>query len=131
MDAKLLACLRSGAEIPPPLVPIVYEYGAFLVSTLIVIFLNMYWCLQILRDFPVGSEFGIDYKSWKTGDQFMGLKMIPPGVHFVYVSVKGMPRIGVFYLYWCRVNCSHFRILPQFPTKRSFGEEMEQRDGGS
>ncbi|KAF8362731.1 hypothetical protein PRIPAC_89654 [Pristionchus pacificus] len=81
MDAKLLACLRSGAEIPPPLVPIVYEYGAFL----------------ILRDFPVGSEFGIDYKSWKTGDQFMGLKMIPPGVHFVYVSVKGMPRIGFFH----------------------------------
>ncbi|GMT14800.1 hypothetical protein PFISCL1PPCAC_6097, partial [Pristionchus fissidentatus] len=81
MDAKLLACLRSGTDIPAPLVPVVYEHGAFI----------------ILRDFPVGSEFGIDYKSWKTGDKFMGLKMIPPGVHFVYVSVKGMPRIGFFH----------------------------------
>ncbi|GMR36623.1 hypothetical protein PMAYCL1PPCAC_06818, partial [Pristionchus mayeri] len=81
MDAKLLACLRSGTDIPAPLVPIVYEYGAFL----------------ILRDFPIGSEFGIDYKSWKTGEKFMGLKMIPPGPHFIYVSVKGMPRIGFFH----------------------------------
>lgn len=48
MDAKLLACLRSGAEIPPPLVPIVYEYGAFLVSTIIVIFPQY---LLVLADF--------------------------------------------------------------------------------
>lgn len=27
----------------------------------------------------------------------MGLKMIPPGIHFIYVSVKNAPRIGFFY----------------------------------
>lgn len=38
----------------------------------------------IFQDFPAGSEFGIDYQSWRVGDQFKGLKMIPPGIHFVY-----------------------------------------------
>ncbi|PIO57298.1 hypothetical protein TELCIR_21295, partial [Teladorsagia circumcincta] len=52
---------------------------------------------EILKDFPEGHEFGIDYKSWTVGPKFMGLKMIPAGVHFVYCSVKGAPRIGFFH----------------------------------
>ncbi|KAI1716149.1 AAR2 protein [Ditylenchus destructor] len=46
---------------------------------------------------PTGMEFGIDYKSWQVGPKFLGLKMIPPGLHFVYMSVKDAPRIGFFY----------------------------------
>lgn len=38
----------------------------------------------IFLDFPPGSEFGIDYNSWTTGEKFKGVKMIPPGVHFIY-----------------------------------------------
>ena len=39
-----------------------------------------------LGDFPRGSEFGIDYLSWRTGPKFAGLKLIPPGVHYVHWS---------------------------------------------
>ena len=38
----------------------------------------------IFLDFPVGSEFGIDLHSWNTGDKFRGVKMIPPGMHYIY-----------------------------------------------
>jgi len=38
----------------------------------------------ILLDVPVGTEFGIDYNSWEVGPNFKGVKMIPPGIHFVY-----------------------------------------------
>lgn len=40
----------------------------------------------IVRDVPTGTEFGIDMKTWNTGDKFMGVKMIPPGVHIIYFS---------------------------------------------
>ncbi|XP_033757862.1 protein AAR2 homolog [Pecten maximus] len=51
---------------------------------------------------PEGTEFGIDYNSWKVGAQFRGVKMIPPGVHFVYYSActkegETGPRTGFFY----------------------------------
>lgn len=38
----------------------------------------------VFLDLPAGSEFGIDYCSWQVGEQFKGVKMIPPGIHFVY-----------------------------------------------
>ncbi|XP_045207760.2 protein AAR2 homolog [Mercenaria mercenaria] len=55
----------------------------------------------VLLDMPEGSEFGIDYNSWTTGPKFKGVKMIPPGIHFVYYSAKscslGGMRTGFFY----------------------------------
>uniref|UniRef100_A0A914H0E4 Protein AAR2 homolog n=1 Tax=Globodera rostochiensis TaxID=31243 RepID=A0A914H0E4_GLORO len=53
----------------------------------------------VLKDFPVGCEFGIDYRSWVVGPNFLGMKMIPPGVHFVYFSVPGAPRIAFFHCF--------------------------------
>lgn len=38
----------------------------------------------VFLDVPRGTEFGIDMKSWNTGDKFRGVKMIPPGPHYVY-----------------------------------------------
>lgn len=38
----------------------------------------------IFLDVPVGSEFGIDMKVWNTDHKFKGIKMIPPGPHFMY-----------------------------------------------
>ncbi|KAF8939813.1 a1-alpha2 repression [Dissophora ornata] len=32
-------------------------------------------------------EFGIDVNCWNTGPRFKGIKIIPPGVHFVYYSL--------------------------------------------
>lgn len=38
----------------------------------------------LVLDVPEGTNFGIDLKSWETGERFKGVKMIPPGLHFVY-----------------------------------------------
>lgn len=53
----------------------------------------------LVLDVPEGTNFGIDLKSWETGERFKGVKMIPPGLHFVYHSAVGQhgdtaPRIG-------------------------------------
>ncbi|KAK6058063.1 AAR2 protein [Cooperia oncophora] len=81
MAFHILHTLKHGAELPKEVVNYMYSSGGFV----------------ILKDFPEGHEFGIDYKSWTVGPKFMGLKMIPAGVHFVYCSVKGAPRIGFFH----------------------------------
>ncbi len=75
-----------GLEMPPDVARSLSESGATL----------------LLLDFPVGAEFGIDLCSWNTGERFKGVKMIPPGVHFVHWSsvsrVGGAvgPRTGFF-----------------------------------
>ncbi len=33
---------------------------------------------------PIGTEVGIDFNSWRTGEKFKGIKMIPPGIHYIY-----------------------------------------------
>lgn len=43
--------------------------------------------LFIFLDVPLNTEFGIDYNCWRTGENFKGVKMIPPGIHFVYYNV--------------------------------------------
>ncbi|VVC44710.1 AAR2, N-terminal,AAR2, C-terminal,A1 cistron-splicing factor, AAR2 [Cinara cedri] len=53
-------------------------------------------------DVPSGMEFGIDMMSWATGDKFKGIKMIPPGIHFMYYSATDKygntaPRCGFFH----------------------------------
>ena len=57
----------------------------------------------ILLDVPHGTEFGIDWKTWTTAERFKGLKMIPPGIHFIsYNAVSKFdgsiaPKTGFFY----------------------------------
>uniref|UniRef100_A0A8C5R821 Protein AAR2 homolog n=1 Tax=Leptobrachium leishanense TaxID=445787 RepID=A0A8C5R821_9ANUR len=58
----------------------------------------------VLLGVPEGTEFGIDCNSWEAGPRFRGVKMVPPGVHFIHYSVKRTggsrgetgPRTGVF-----------------------------------
>eukprot|EP00039_Didymoeca_costata_P017072 m.313569 g.313569 ORF g.313569 m.313569 type:complete len:341 (+) comp16491_c4_seq1:88-1110(+) len=58
--------------------------------------------LIIVLDMPVGTEFGMDYNSWNVGPKFRGVKMVPPGLHFIYYSSVGRttnetgPRTGFF-----------------------------------
>lgn len=40
--------------------------------------------ILVLLGMPEGTEFGIDYNSWVVGPLFKGVKMIPPGIHYVY-----------------------------------------------
>ena len=42
----------------------------------------------VLFDVPEGTEFGIDYNSWHVGPKFKGIKMIPPGFHFIFYRYK-------------------------------------------
>lgn len=53
----------------------------------------------LIMDVPEGTEFGMDLSSYKTAENFRGVKMIPPGVHFLYTSCQGpygdsAPRVG-------------------------------------
>ncbi|XP_069682395.1 protein AAR2 homolog [Periplaneta americana] len=53
----------------------------------------------VFLDVPQGTEFGIDMKSWNTGEKFKGVKMIPPGLHYVYYNAINKdgdtaPRVG-------------------------------------
>ena len=49
--------------------------------------------ILVVLDMPVGSEFGIDCNSWETGHKFKGIKMIPPGFHYIhyrYISLLSL-----------------------------------------
>ncbi|CAJ0585561.1 unnamed protein product, partial [Mesorhabditis spiculigera] len=100
--------MASGGDLPADVVNYMYEYGAFL----------------IFKDFPEGNEFGIDYKTFKVGPKFMGVKMIPPGIHFVYCSVKGAPRIGFFHNFVAR----EIMVKKWDKSKETFVEEAASED---
>ena len=58
----------------------------------------------IFLDVPQRTEFGIDYNSWNVGPKFKGVKMIPPGFHFVFYAAVGRtgqsaPRTGFFHYF--------------------------------
>ncbi|ODN02381.1 Protein AAR2 [Orchesella cincta] len=79
----------SGQEMSPDLALRLFKEGASFV------FLNV----------PVGTEIGIDLQNWNTGEKFRGIKMIPPGLHFLYFSsvskdLQNMsPRSGFFHFF--------------------------------
>lgn len=58
---------------PQELARQLFEQGAFL----------------IIAGVPVKTEFGIDMSSYSVGEKFRGVKMIPPGPHFVYTAAQG------------------------------------------
>ena len=47
--------------------------------------------------------FGIDYSAWAVGPQFMGIKLIPPGLHYIYSGASAAEDVGIgrtgFFLY--------------------------------
>lgn len=59
--------------------------------------------ILILEGLPLGSEFGIDLVAYRVGEKFKGVKLLPPGVHFIYASATDKekrhygPRCGFFY----------------------------------
>lgn len=60
--------------------------------------------ILVLENLPTGSEFGIDMIAYRTGEKFRGVKLIPPGVHFVYACSMDKnnkqtlgPRCGFFH----------------------------------
>lgn len=58
----------------------------------------------LITDVPEGTEFGIDLTSYKTAENFRGVKMIPPGTHFLYTACQGpygdsAPRVGYLHFF--------------------------------
>ena len=43
-----------------------------------------YGATFIFLDVPEGTEFGMDCNVWTLGPKFKGVKMIPPGLHFIH-----------------------------------------------
>lgn len=43
----------------------------------------------IIAGVPIGTEFGIDLSSYSVAEMFRGVKMIPPGPHYVYTAAQG------------------------------------------
>uniref|UniRef100_A0A1I8BST8 Protein AAR2 homolog n=1 Tax=Meloidogyne hapla TaxID=6305 RepID=A0A1I8BST8_MELHA len=60
-------------------------------------YLFLHGGILILKDFPEGCEFGVDCRTWTVGRKFLGIKMIPPGIHFISMSVPGAPKIAFFH----------------------------------
>ncbi len=58
----------------------------------------------VLLGVPQGSVLGLDYKSWTLGPRFRGVKMIPPGLHFLHFCSASTseacgdvgPKMGLF-----------------------------------
>lgn len=79
----------------------------------------------VILGVPEGTEFGIDLNSWEAGPRFRGVKMVPPGLHFIHYSVKRLrgaagetgPRSGIFF--FLEQRAIH---LLQFDAQR---EEMD------
>lgn len=68
----------SGVDMDPDVARRLFEEGATLV----------------LLGIPQGTELGIDCKSWRVGPRFRGVKMIPPGLHFLHYSSVNSPSCG-------------------------------------
>lgn len=64
-----------------------------------------------------GMLFGIDYSAWSVGPQFMGVKLIPPGLHYVYCSASAAEDIGIcrsgFFLHMKPKDVAVFRWDPE------------------
>ena len=43
-----------------------------------------YGATFVFLDVPEGTEFGMDCNVWTVGPKFKGVKMIPPGLHFIH-----------------------------------------------
>lgn len=61
-------------------------------------------------DVPPGTTFGLDCMSWTTGDRFKGVKMIPPGVHYVWCRYDMLISIGVMRTHSTRLPALHLKM---------------------
>jgi len=58
----------------------------------------------VFLNVPTGTEFGIDLNSWNVGEKFKGVKMIPPGLHYITYGAVGKlgdtaPKTGFFHYF--------------------------------
>uniref|UniRef100_A0A7E4VWC7 Protein AAR2 homolog n=1 Tax=Panagrellus redivivus TaxID=6233 RepID=A0A7E4VWC7_PANRE len=80
MDVAKIRQAMAGGEMPQELAQQLFNECGFLV----------------IQNVPEGMEFGVDYKSWTVRSNFLGLKLIPPGLHYFFLASGTAPRIGFF-----------------------------------
>ena len=92
--------------------------------------------LLVLLNLPPKSVFGIDTNSWEVGDKFKGVKMIPPGVHFIHcqsVSRDGCtgPVIGFFHVFKSKemVVKEWDQKMEMFSVKETNADELAAIEG--
>lgn len=80
MDIESIKRAMSHGEMPQELAQKLFNECGFL----------------IIQDCPSKLEFGVDFKSWTIAEKFLGLKLIPPGIHYFFLATSTAPRIGFF-----------------------------------
>lgn len=87
----------------------------------------------VLLGMPPGTEFGIDVNFWNIGERFRGVKMIPPGLHFIYFSAVNRqgdtaPRTGFFHVFAAReVVVRHYDpVAEDLKVEETNAEEVER-----
>ncbi|CEM34092.1 unnamed protein product [Vitrella brassicaformis CCMP3155] len=92
-------------------------------------------CTILLLDAPKDIDVGIDYHFWKIGPRFMGIKLIPPGAHYIYWSPpgeEGDTRLGYFlYLKPAQVVVRRWNAEAEVFDVVSEDEETRYGDGVS
>mmetsp|Transcript_66814 Transcript_66814/g.118298 ORF Transcript_66814/g.118298 Transcript_66814/m.118298 type:complete len:429 (+) Transcript_66814:48-1334(+) len=93
-------------------------------------------CSVLILNCPEGVLFGIDYAAWSVGPQFMGIKLIPPGLHYVYCSASAAEDVGIsrtgFFLYMRPQEVAVFRWnaeTEELVKPESQDEEARYADG--
>lgn len=76
--------------------------------------------ILIIAGCPPGTEFGIDLNAYKVDERFRGVKMIPPGVHYVYTASQGMYGDTAL-----RTGFMHF-FQPQEVVIRQWDDDKEE-----
>ncbi|CAE8705450.1 unnamed protein product [Polarella glacialis] len=98
--------------------------------------LTEHGCSVLCLGCPEGMLFGIDYAAWSVGPSFMGIKLVPPGLHYVYCSASAAEDIGIsrtgFFLYMKPRDVAVFRWDPEneeLARPDSHDEEARYADG--
>lgn len=56
--------------------------------------------ILVITGLPTGTEFGMDLTINKVDEMFRGMKMIPPGPHFVYTAAEdSVTRAGFIHYF--------------------------------
>lgn len=84
------------------------------------------YAFLIVTGAPDNLEFGIDLLAINITDEFRGVKLIPPGPHFIYTSAKDNFDIGA------RTGFLHFFKVGEILVKEwnPQTEELQDRSKG-
>lgn len=68
---------------------------------------------------PQETQFGIDMQCWNTDEDFRGIKMIPPGLHYIHYSgvSKGTGDVSPRYVSNLVLINRTSTLITNFPIK--------------